>query len=214
LDTPQWLIANPIESAYDEARLDIRSLAERLNMEIPSQSSATSDDNESSVAEEAILSAPGSTLPPSEAVREFQIERYKYILQQIHTVNENVYKFLAIYQALATTIVAAALALFVGYQQWHLSPRVAHAGVVGLLSLETVIATFTILLIFIGVLAWIDYRKEECELTDEAVWIGFRKAPRVGNFYRWYETYIIAFIAVSTLFMWGYAANFILPSIK
>ncbi|MFF4738757.1 hypothetical protein ACFY2W_23170 [Streptomyces sp. NPDC001262] len=148
------------------------------------------------------------------AVQDFALERYKYILQQIHALNENVYKFLAIYQALATTTVGAAVALFVGYKQWGVSPGVARAGVVGLLSLETVVAVFTELLIFIGILAWLDYRKEECELTDQVVVAGFRKRPQPGNFSRWYETYIMAFVAVSTIFMWVYALTSILPAIK
>jgi hypothetical protein len=148
------------------------------------------------------------------SVQDFSLERYKYILQQIHTVNENVYKFLAIYQALATTAVGAAVALFVSYKQWGVAPAVARSGVVGLLSIETVVAVFTELLIFIGVLAWLDYREEECELTDRAVQAGFRQRPKPGNFFRWYETYIMAFIAVSTMFMWVYALIFMLPVIK
>lgn len=148
------------------------------------------------------------------AVHDFSLERYRYILQQIHTVNENVYKFLAIYQALATTTVGAAVALFVGYQQWGVAPDTARTGILGLLLLETVIAAFTALLIFIGVLAWLDYRSEECELTDRAVHPGFRKPPRVGNFFRWYETYIIAFIVVSTGFLWVFALVFILPTVR
>lgn len=148
------------------------------------------------------------------AAQDFSLERYKYILQQIHTVNENVYKFLAIYQALATTAVGAAVALFVGYRQWGMAPAVARSGVIGLLLLETVVAVFTEVLIFIGILNWLDYRSEECELTDRAVHPGFREKPRPGNFFRWYETYIMAFIAASTLFMWVYAVVFMLPMIR
>ncbi|MGV4988714.1 hypothetical protein ACVB8X_37605 [Streptomyces sp. NRAIS4] len=148
------------------------------------------------------------------AAQDFSLERYKYILQQIHAVNENVYKFLAIYQALATTAVGAAVALFVSYRQWGMAPEVARTGVIGLLLLETVVAVFTEILIFIGILNWLDYRSEECELTDRAVHPGFRKQPRPGNFFRWYETYIMAFIVVSTLFMWTYAVVFMLPMIR
>ncbi len=148
------------------------------------------------------------------AVHDFSLERYKYILQQIHTINENVYKFLAIYQAIATTAVGAAVALFVGYRRWGVEPSVARAGVIGLLGLETVVALFAELLIFIGVLAWLDYRREECELTDRVVQVGFRLQPEWRNLFRWYETYIMAFIAVSTVFMWVYALIFMIPVIK
>ncbi|MED7926289.1 hypothetical protein SMD20_18685 [Nonomuraea sp. LP-02] len=146
--------------------------------------------------------------------REFSLERYKYILQQIHTVNENVYKFLAIYQTLASSLVAAGLALFIGYRTWGITPVVTRSGIVGLMLLVTVIGSFTALLIVIGVFTWLDYRKEECELTDRIVYAGFRKPPKVGNFIRWYETYIILFIIGSIAFMWGYALTVILPQIR
>lgn len=65
------------------------------------------------------MTAPGDTRPEAPAVRhEFALERYRYILQQIHATNENAHRFLAIYQTLATTLVGAALALFVGYRKW------------------------------------------------------------------------------------------------
>ncbi len=43
-------------------------------------------------------------------------------------MNENAHRFLAIYQTLATTLVAAALALFVGYRKWELAADTARGG--------------------------------------------------------------------------------------
>jgi hypothetical protein len=143
-----------------------------------------------------------------------QLERYKFIQQQLHTLNENVYKFLALYQTLATTLVGAGLALFVGYQKWGIDAKTARAGVTALLWLLTLVAAFTVLLIVVGVLSWIDYRREECELTDQTVYRGFRRPPRMGNLFRWYETYIVLFIAGSVVFVWGYAAVLILPAMR
>lgn len=151
--------------------------------------------------------------PDRSAELEFSLERYKYILAQIHAVNENVYKFLAIYQAIATTVIGAAIAVFIWYRRWGIPAPIARQGVLGLMWLETIVAGFTALLIFIGILAWLDYRKEECELTDMAVRKGFRKQPQIGNFFRWYETYILAFIVGTTGFMWFYGLAFIVPHI-
>lgn len=145
---------------------------------------------------------------------EFALERYRYILQQIHAVNENVYRFLAIYQTLATTLVGGALALFVGYRKWGIQPAVAQSGVVGLLSLTSVIAAFTILLIIVGALSWIDYRNEECDITDLMIGAHFRKRPRPGNLLRWYETYIVLFIVVSMAAMWILGFFLILPAMN
>ncbi|MFF5256508.1 hypothetical protein ACFY4K_31295 [Streptomyces leeuwenhoekii] len=147
-------------------------------------------------------------------VREFALERYRYILQQIHTLNENVYRFLALYQALATAVVGATLALFVGYKSWGLDAATARSGMIALMSLNTVIAGFSVMLIIIGVIAWIDYRQEECELTDKIVHPGFRAKPKLGNLFRWYETYIVAFIVTSTAFAWLGTVRLLLPTVK
>ncbi|WP_127501401.1 DUF2157 domain-containing protein [Actinoplanes solisilvae] len=154
------------------------------------------------------------TQPPQvDRAQAFEVERYKYLLQQLHTVNENVYRFLAIYQTLATVLVGAALLLFVRYEEWRIEPRVAQIGIVAVLLLVTVIAAFTVLLIVIGVFAWLDYRREECELTEVAIRPGYRRPPDPRNFWRWYETYIVLFILGSVGFMWLGASFVLLPAI-
>lgn len=161
------------------------------------------------------MTDPQRTEPTSASVRhDFALERYRYILQQIQVVNENAHRFLAIYQTLATALVGAALTLFIGYRKWQVEPSVARDGVIGLLALTTVVAAFTLMLLIVGTLSWLDYRNEECDITDEIVGPGFRKRPRPKNFIRWHETYVSLFILVSVLVMWLLASIFILPAMK
>lgn len=159
--------------------------------------------------------APVASPAPSSAKvqgTEFALERYKFILAQIHTVNENLYRFLAIYQALATTLVGAGLAVFVGYHHWGISAATARGGVIGLLALVTVVAGFTTILIVVGAVAWLDYRREECDLTDEMVRPGFRVRPSVGNVFRWYELYVLMYVWASVIAMWLLAGLLVLPA--
>ncbi|MFD7815996.1 hypothetical protein ACFV6E_24180 [Streptomyces sp. NPDC059785] len=161
------------------------------------------------------MAASGDTGPEIRSLRnEFALERYRYLLQQINAVNENAHRFLAIYQTLATGLVTASLALFVGYRKWEVSPGIARGGVIGLLSLTTVVAAFTSTLIVVGAVAWFDYRNEECDITDEMIAPGFRARPRSRNFFRWYETYVLLFIVVSLIVMWLLAGFFLLPAMK
>ncbi|MFG2085438.1 hypothetical protein [Spirillospora sp. NPDC048824] len=141
-------------------------------------------------------------------------ERYKFILQQIHALNENVYRFLAIYQSLTTVLAGAGLSIFVGYRKWGVQPDVARTGLLAAVALATLIALFAVLLIVVGILSWVDYRREECELADQFVRPGFRKPPKVANFFRWYETYIIAFILASVVFLWISVIVIFLPKIE
>ncbi|WBB98012.1 hypothetical protein O7553_03370 [Solwaraspora sp. WMMA2059] len=143
---------------------------------------------------------------------EFYLERYKYILQQINASNENVYRFLALYQSLATGIFGAGLLLFVSFREWGISAGVAHAALIGLLCLMTIVASFTTLLVISGLLSWLDYRREECVLTEELFGPGFREPPRISNFYRWNETYIICFVLMSTVFAWLLVLRFAIPN--
>ncbi|MEU7913112.1 hypothetical protein [Microbispora bryophytorum] len=152
--------------------------------------------------------------PDPEVLKDFGLERYRYILQQLNSLNDSVYKTLGIYQTLATAITGAALALFVGYKNWRISPETAKAGVLGLLFLETAVAVFATLVIITGILSWIDYRREEVDLTDRIVYQGFRNPPRLRNLWRWHEIYIIAFILMSTLFLWLCAYMLLFPGMK
>jgi hypothetical protein len=146
-----------------------------------------------------------------EEAPQFVLERYKYILQQIHAINENVYRFLALFQTLATALVAAALGLFVTRDKWGITRDVAHGGVIGLLLLVTASAAFTIVFIIVGVASWIDYRREECELADRFFLPGFRTSPRLRNCLRWYETYIVLFIVAATSILWALATVYLFP---
>lgn len=145
--------------------------------------------------------------------REFSLERYKFILQQLQAVNENVYRFLAIYQTLLTALVGAQVVLFINYKRWGVSAAVCRTGLIALLLIETLIACFVILLIIIGILSWLDYRNEECDLTDQVVKVGFRKRPNKHNLFRWYETYIIVFVALSTGLVWCLSFILLLPHV-
>jgi hypothetical protein len=160
------------------------------------------------------VASPSTVPAKSKSEEEFALERYKYILQQIHTSNENTYRFLALYQTLAVAIVGGGVTLFVGYRKWDIAPSVARTGIVGLMWLATIVGAFAILLIVMGIFNWWDYRKEECDLTDTIVRPGFRKPPEAKNWFRWYETYIVLFIVGSVGFLWAYTLAFILPAIK
>ncbi|NBE80879.1 hypothetical protein [Micromonospora rubida] len=153
---------------------------------------------------------------PSDAsnTTEFQVERYRFILQQIHAINENVYRFLAIYQALTVSLASAALALMIGYKKWGIDAGLARKGVVGLAALVTVVALFVIFLIVVGIASWIDYRREECTLSEKVVGPGFRAAPSLRNWYRWYETFVVLFVLTTTLSAWIGVLAFILPAMK
>ena len=95
-----------------------------------------------------------SELEPASAgaVSELHIERYKYILQQLHSLNENAYRLLGIYQSLSTLLAGAGIALFVGYRKWGISAELAKSGLTGLAVLLTIVGSFTILLIIVGIL--------------------------------------------------------------
>jgi uncharacterized iron-regulated membrane protein len=153
-------------------------------------------------------------MPPNNATDNIVVERYKYILQQLHSVNENVFRFFTIFQTLVTAIVTAALALFVGFSTWGIQPHTARIGIQGLLVLLTLVAAFAMMLIIAGAFSWWDYRREECEMTTRYVSSSLRKPPALRNFYRWYETYIVLFILATTVVLWVLGENYLIANIK
>ena len=150
----------------------------------------------------------------SDKINEFKLERYKYILLQLHSLNENIHRYLTIFQALITAVVGGIITIFVSWQNLKISVETAKIGIKGLLGLLIILSLFVIVSILSGLFSWWDYRKEEVKLLDDAVRPGFRRKPDLKNFWRWYETYIVIFILLSTLFIYRYVENSIIPILK
>src|SRR5579864_2679270 len=115
------------------------------------------------------LSANQPPPPPSEKRQadDFKLERYKYILQQLHTLNENGHKYLALFQTLATFIVGGGTYLFVSWHSLHISPDVARTSMQGLVGMLTLLTIFILSSLLSGIFSWVDYRQEEVKLLDE-----------------------------------------------
>lgn len=145
---------------------------------------------------------------------EFALERYKYILQEIRSQNENFHKHLTLFQALATVLVGAGISLFVGWQSLKITAEVARAGIRSLLSLLVILMIFIVASIIAGICSWFDYRKEEVELLDKVVPHNFRKKPTLKNFWRWQETYLLLFTVAVVAAIYYYAATRIIPLIR
>jgi hypothetical protein len=145
---------------------------------------------------------------------DFITERYKFVLQQIHVINENLYRFLAIYQTVATALIGAQLLLMANYRQWKIRPHTAHLALIGLSSVQSIIGLFILLLIVVGILAWFDYRSEECDLSEWIIGPGFRDRPKKGNWYRWYETYIGIFVVGFILLGWMLTFTVMIPAVS
>ena len=88
----------------------------------------------------------------------------------MHTLNENMQKYLTIFQTLTTAIIEAGIIFFlIGGESLNLSANLASAGIRGLMGLLIVLSIFVILSIVSGIYSWIDFRREEVDLLDHAV---------------------------------------------
>jgi hypothetical protein len=152
--------------------------------------------------------------PSEDKVLEFALERYKYILQEIRSLNENFHKHLTLFQALATVLVGAGISLFVGWQSLKISAEVARAGIQSLMSLLVVLMIFLVASVIAGICSWFDYRKEEVALLDKVTSNNFRKKPTLKNFWRWQETYLLLFIIVIVAAIYYYAETKVVPLIR
>jgi hypothetical protein len=145
---------------------------------------------------------------------EFILERYKYILQQIHTLNESHQKYLNLYQSLTVAIVGGIIAIFAGWKSLQLTTEIPVIGIRGLETLLIILSGFVIVSILSSIAAWQDYRKEEVELLDIIVRPGFRKPPKLRNFWYWQETYFVVGVIISAVTICAYVELFLIPNIR
>jgi hypothetical protein len=104
----------------------------------------------------------------------FKLERYKFILQEIHALNENVHRYLTLYQTLATTIIGAGILVFVNWKGFGITADLAKVGMQALVGLLVILSIFIVIQIVAGIFSWMDYRDEEVKLLDEVVKKGYR----------------------------------------
>jgi hypothetical protein len=153
-------------------------------------------------------------LSDSHGSNAFTLERYKYILKEVHFLNENVHKYLTLFQTLATAVVGAGAAVFMSWRSLSIDAGMARMTIQALLGLFLILAAFVILSVLAGVFSWLDYRREEVALLDELVRPGFRSLPRARNFVRWYETYVLLFMLVIAVVSWWFVEHAVIPQIK
>jgi len=145
---------------------------------------------------------------------ELKVERYKFILQEIHSLNANIHKYITLFQILTTAIIGAIVFVLINWKKLDVPIEIAKIGIRGLYGLLVIVAAFIIFSILSGIFSWFDYRKEEVELLNKAVGDGFRKSPRLSNLWRWYEPYIILFVAIIVLTVIIYTEKIIIPLIR
>jgi hypothetical protein len=144
----------------------------------------------------------------------FKVERYKYILNEIHFLNESVHKYLTLFQALATAVVGGVAAVYVGWRKLPIDVVTARIAIHALLGLLVILALFVVLSVIAGVWSWLDYRKEEVLLLDKVIEPGLRSPPNLRNFYRWSETYLVLFMLIVIFVACFFVELVIIPSIK
>ncbi len=152
--------------------------------------------------------------PEPDNGKDFKLERYKYILQELRSLSDRVYKYLTLFQTLTTAIVAGGVAVFVGWKSLKISAEMAIAGIQGLLGLLVILAVFVVISILAGMFSWFDYRREEVRLLDETVRPGYRKAPEWGNWWRWSETHILILVVCVTIIIHVFAQYRVIPLIQ
>ncbi len=145
-----------------------------------------------------------------EDIMQFKVERYKYILQEMRSLNENIHKYLTLFETLATFVIGGGVSVFVGWKSLRLSSEVARAAINGLLVLLLLLALFVIASIVATMISWFDYRNEEVDLIDQ-IQPGFRKKPTLRNFWRWNETYMVCFVIGITIFICVYVETQVIP---
>ena len=145
---------------------------------------------------------------------QFKLERYRYVLQQIKFVNENIYRYITLFQTLATAVIGGGVAVFVSWENNKIDAEIARVGIIGLLGLLTILALFVVLSTIAGIFTWFDYRKEEAEMLDEIIQPGYRQKPKIKNFWRWYETYIILFLIIIWFAIYLFVTHKVLPLIS
>lgn len=142
-----------------------------------------------------------------------KVERYKFILQQLDSLNQNHHKYLALFQTLLTAVISAGVALFVGWRELKLDPEAARIGLRGLFGLVFLLTVFLCFSTVAGAFSWFDFRNEEVDLLINEVGPDFRKRPTMKNLWRWPELYFLVLLVIVLAVIYWFMEYRIIPLI-
>lgn len=144
----------------------------------------------------------------------FVLERYKYLLQQLHALNEQIHKYFTLYQTISTAIIGSGAAIYALWIEKRISPEMASRSLHAASGLFIIITLFILCALIASIMSWIDYRNEETSLLDKIVHAGFRSPPSLKNCWRWGETYMCAIVLLAGIVVTLYSYLRVLPSIN
>lgn len=123
----------------------------------------------------------------------FLNERYKHILNRKNDLNEKTFKIVSLYQVILFGFVISFYNIYSNRSLSGLTKYFCN-GLVFMLIISTILL---ILLLIGGILAWLDTRNEESELMKN-IFNRRRDKVRISHIFRWYETYIIFSLTLTT----------------
>jgi ABC-type dipeptide/oligopeptide/nickel transport system permease subunit len=150
---------------------------------------------------------------PEKKTNDYKLERYKFILQQLNSLNEGTHKYISLFQTLATAVLGVGIAIFAAWKELKIDAATARLGIEAVLGLFTILSVFVTLSIFANAISWFDYRNEEVRLLNAEIGEGFRESPNWKNIWRWNETYFVFLLVVFTFVVWIFTKFWILPNI-
>lgn len=159
-------------------------------------------------------SCPSDASRTSPLEEELVAERYRYILRRIETLNEAGHRMMRFYYSLASAIVGAGVAVFVGWKKLGVSPALAETAVFGLVLLLLLLAVFVVLSLVANLFSWMAYRREEAVLSRNHAPELSRDEAKWSNAWRWTETYDVLFVICSVSIMWAFVGCEVIPRIR
>lgn len=145
---------------------------------------------------------------------EFKLERYKYILQQLNSLNEQTHKYLTLFQTLITAIVGGAIVIFISWKELKVDAAIAKMALNGIVILIIILTLFVVSSVIAGIFSWMDYRREESNLINDIVGSKFRELPSWRNIWRWHELYVLLFLVIIAFGLIVFLEFWVIPLIQ
>jgi energy-coupling factor transporter transmembrane protein EcfT len=123
------------------------------------------------------------------------IERYKYVLEQKRSLNQNTFTILTIFQGGAAVLVAAQYSVCVELLKTPATKHVAFVASCVVITLFVLLGVFSIIFIVGGISNWFRYKNEQSNIETEIFEIPSQSSKNL-NLLTWYETYVIAVIVI------------------
>ncbi|WP_313052463.1 hypothetical protein [Stenotrophomonas cyclobalanopsidis] len=136
--------------------------------------------------------------------------RHEYVLKRREALNQNTFKIFSTLQGVLVLLFTGQFYVIRDVTNGALTPQLAFSATIFIGSMAAFSIIAYVLMTIGGMLAWVNYRKEEQDIEGQ-IGVPPRAMPRFKDVLKWYEFYLLVLVLLFSVGIYFAYASYLMP---